>query len=223
MNIVITGISSSIGLELIKNFDKKNNLIWGQYYKSSPEAILREIKNTENFNLFSVDFCKYDELKNFSDTIFNSEKKIDVLIHLPSAKLEIRQFEKISWASFEHQILIQVRSLHVLISRLKKRIAQKNNAKIIVCGSEVTEGSIPAGMIDYVTTKGMLKYYCESLKKELQDKNVTIHYISPGMFRSKLLSNLPNYIIEKYCSDIEGDPIHKDILPLILSYIYRTN
>jgi short-subunit dehydrogenase len=93
------------------------------------------------------------------------------------------------------------------------------NPKIIVCGSSVTTGTPPAGMLNYVAAKGMLRIYCKALNEELKQKNISVFYLAPRMFRSRLLSLLPEYFVEKYCADNNIDIVKDTVIPTILSVL----
>ena len=77
--------------------------------------------------------------------------------------------------------------------RQKKMLSRKT--KIIILGSEATSGKPPRGMLDYVVSKGLLNWYCNIFRREFKDIRLTL--LSPNMFRSPLLSNLPEFFIEK--------------------------
>ena len=188
-NIIVTGGSSSIGRELINKLSlKKVNIIY-QFNKSKPFI------KKKNISFFRSNFCNQKSLTKFINFVIKKKDKIDFLIHLPSSKIQIKKFEDYSWLEINNQINIQVRSLHFLLSRLIKKKMLSNKAKIIVLGSKATIGKPPRGMLDYVASKGLLKWYCDMFRREFDD--IKIFFFSPGMFKSPLLSNLPKFFIEK--------------------------
>ena len=189
INIIITGGSSSIGRELINKLSlKKVNIIY-QINKSKPFI------KKKNINFIRSDFCNHVSLKKFINFVTKKTKKIDFLIHLPSSKIQIKKFEDYSWFEINSQINIQVRSLHFLLTSLIKKKMLSRKAKIIILGSEATIGRPPRGMLDYVASKGLLKWYCSIFRREFKDIKLTL--LSPNMFKSPLLSNLPEFFIEK--------------------------
>ena len=189
VNIIITGGSSSIGRELISKLSlKKVNIIY-QINKSKPFI------KKKNINFIRSDFCNHVSLKKFINFVTKKTNKIDFLIHLPSAKIQIKKFEDYSWFEINSQINIQVRSLHFLLTSLIKKKMLSRKTKIIVLGSEATSDKPPRGMLDYVASKGLLKWYCNIFRREFKDIKLTL--LSPNMFKSPLLSNLPEFFIEK--------------------------
>jgi len=188
-NIIITGGSSSIGRKLINKISlKKVNIIY-QLNKSKPFI------KKKNIIFFKSDFCNQESLKKFTNFVIKKTNKIDFLIHLPSCKVQIKKFEDYSWSEINNQINIQVRSLHFLLSSLIKKNKISNKTKIIILGSEATSGKPPRGMLDYVASKGLLKWYCDIFRREFKD--IKLSFLSPNMFNSPLLSNLPKFFIEK--------------------------
>jgi short-subunit dehydrogenase len=189
VNIIITGGSSSIGRELINKLSlKKVNIIY-QINKSKPFI------KKKNINFIRSDFCNHVSLKKFINFVTKKTNKIDFLIHLPSSKIQIKKFEDYSWFEINSQINIQVRSLHFLLTSLIKKKMLSRKTKIIILGSEATSGRPPRGMLDYVASKGLLKWYCNIFRREFKDIKLTL--LSPNMFKSPLLSNLPEFFIEK--------------------------
>ena len=82
-----------------------------------------------------------------------------------------------------------------MLSNLIKKKLISENPIIIIVGSKVTEGIPPRGMLDYASAKGLLKFYADILQVEF--KKMKLYFLTPDMFESPLLSNLPKYFIEK--------------------------
>ena len=59
----------------------------------------------------------------------------------------------------------------------------------------------PKGFGAYAVAKAALNQYLKCLRAEVQSHNIIVCQIIPGMFKSPLLANIPNYVIEKTISD----------------------
>ena len=189
LNILITGGSSSLGREVIKKIHSKKVNIFCQIYKAKP------FFKKKNIQFFNSNFSNQNSLKKFINIILKKKKKIDFILHFPSSKIKIKKFEEYEWSEINNQINIQVRSLHFLLSNLIKKKLISENPIIIIVGSKVTEGIPPRGMLDYASAKGLLKFYADILQVEF--KKMKLYFLTPDMFESPLLSNLPKYFIEK--------------------------
>ena len=149
--------------------------------------------------LISTNFLKQKSVNKFVVQLSKKNKSYDVLIHLPSAKLELKRFYEYKWVEIYNQILIQVKSVHILISNLIKKKKLKKNFMFIVVTSEITKNkTLPKGMMAYSLAKLMLENYFKILKDELLELNVKIIIIRPKMFKSPLFSNLPHFYFKKY-------------------------
>jgi len=207
-NILVTGGSSSIGKDIIRKLSlKKVNIIY-QFNKSKPF-----IKKKNTF-FFHSDFSNEKSSKKFVNFIIKNVDKIDFLIHLPSSKIQIKKFEDYKWFEINNQINIQVRSLHLLLESLLKKKMIYSKTKIIVLGSKVTKDKPPRGMLDYVMSKGLLKWYCSIFSQEFN--YIKLFFISPDMFDSPLLSNLPEFFIKKNSKKISyKNKIVKKIISIL--------
>ncbi len=70
--VLITGVSSGIGLELAKLFIKNNYIVYG---------VSRKTFDMEKLNHICCDVSNYENCKNTIDTIIKKEGKIDILIN----------------------------------------------------------------------------------------------------------------------------------------------
>lgn len=206
-NILITGSSSHLGC-LIINYLKKNYFL----ILHSNKKIL---KKRLGIKIYKANFNNMNSTEKFAKKIVKMNKKIDIIIHLPSKKINIKNFYNYSWSEIINQINIQVRSLHILLSALfiKKKI--NNNFKLIIITSDILN-NLSTGMLDYLCAKSILKYYSDNFNKELKGK-FNSYEIRPKMFKSPLVKNIPNYIIEKNVDKIKN--IELKILKIIKKII----
>ena len=204
-NILITGSSSHLGSLLINYFQNRYFLIL-HANKMKNKKIKRKI-HTSNF-------LSRNETINFAKKIAGRNHKINVLIHLPSKRINIKNFYKYTWDEIAEQINIQVRSLHILLSELLLKNKIANNFKLIIITSDILN-NINGGMLDYLSAKSILKYYSENFNREFNGK-FNSYEIRPKMFNSPLLKNIPNYIIEK---NIQKKNIALTVLKIIKKII----
>lgn len=221
-NIIITGASSSIGNFLIKKLIKLPVKLICQYQSNNKE--LKKFKKLypDKIQLYKSNFNNIDEICEFANGI-SAFEEINALVHLPSRNLEIKKHKNIKWIDFQNHFTVQVASLHILTSKIISNFTKLSPANIIVLGSEGTKGKPPSGMIDYLSSKGMLEQYCKCLNSEYLSKGIRTTLISPPMFKSPLLEKLPSFIIEKN-TESNGENlinIEKDIIPIIYNIVFN--
>lgn len=212
-NVLITGASSLLGSIIIRKLHNKEINFYCQYrtdfiYPKRYSNIKKTIK---------LDFCKYNSEKLFEEFINKYIDTLDALIHLPSSKLTIKNFQNYSWSEFQEQIDIQVKSLHHLIQNCMHLFKRSQSPKIILIGSKALENPVPKGMASYISVKGMLYYYFMAIKEELKQKKIETLILNPNMFQSPMLDNLPNFLIEKNVNkeNCETDKISDEIINFI--------
>ena len=161
-NVIITGASSSIGILLVNKLLQLPVKLFCQYNNNDKELKKYKSSFPDKIFLFRSNFQNKEEIVEFSNKITSLET-INALVHLPSQCLEIKKHNKIDWSEFQGQIMVQVGSLHILTSKIIHKFTKLSSANIIVLGSIGTEGEPPSGMIDYLSSKGMLAQYCKCL------------------------------------------------------------
>lgn len=200
-NIIVIGASSSLGKKICKHIKKKNFLI---LHTNSAN-----LKKEKNNIIIKSNFKSKLSLNQFIKKIIKLNKEIDCIIHLPSEKIRIDHFYNYTWEEINNQLLIQLRSLHSLICNLIKNKMIKKKIKIISINSEVTKKNTK-GMLDYYLSKTLLHIYLKNIKKE--DRSLKVYELFPSMFKSQLLSKLPNYFVNQHTSYKKSLYIKKDIL-----------
>ena len=195
--ILVIGGSSSIGLKLVKSLLNKNYRVIAHY--RSDDDVLEKLrkKYSNHLRLIHADFL---EEKSFNEFIsfLDQADAIHSVVHLPSPPILIEPIFKIDWLTFEKHLSVQLKSLHSVISKCLKDMKKTGDAKIISIGSEaITSPHTPKGFTAYAVAKGALNQYLKSLKSEVEDYGVGVYQIIPGMFKSPLLNEIPNYVVEQ--------------------------
>jgi len=79
-NILITGGSNGIGLELVYYFLKKNNMVFTTFKTDKKNLFILKNKYKNNLWIHKLDLSKASSVKNFSKKIQNKVKSLDVII-----------------------------------------------------------------------------------------------------------------------------------------------
>jgi len=181
-NIVITGTSSGIGLELAKFFLKsKHNVL----------AISRNNSGLRKLNLkglYAVDFDitnyeRYDSLNKY----LNNFKNVDVLIN--NAGLLINKpFEDTSLEDFQKVYSTNVFSVAMLTQLLIKRMNNRSNV-VNISSIGGVEGTLKfPGLAAYSSSKGALNILTEMLAEEYKEQGIHFNSLALGSVQTKMLN-----------------------------------
>jgi len=180
-NIVITGTSSGIGLELTKFFLKNKHHVL---------AISRNNSDLRNLNLkglYAVDFDitnfqKYDLLNKY----LNNFENVDVLINNAGLLIN-RPFEETSLEDFQKVYSTNVFSVAMLTKFLIKRMNNKSNVVNISSVGGV-EGTLKfSGLSAYSSSKGALNILTEMLAEEYKEYGIHFNSLALGSVQTKML------------------------------------
>lgn len=192
MNIVITGCSRGIGLELVKLFSQKHNVYCLSRNIGPIEKYKNEVGDSGKINFLQFDFESFNtvELESFL-TIDNG---IDVLIN-NAGYLVNDAFSQISESNlrkmYEVNLLGPFRLIQIVIPLLRK-----NNSHVINIGSMGgVQGSVKfPGLSAYSSSKGGMSILTECLAEEYKESNIKFNCLALGAVQTEMLSEaFPGY------------------------------
>jgi len=177
MNILLTGASSGIGKELVKNFSKKNfNLIVCSRSKSE----LKKLKKIEeNIKYFKCDVSRESDvlkLKKFASKYF---KKIDVIINAAGIYGEIGRFDKLNFTNWKKAIEVNFFGT-VLICKYFIDLLLKSKVKKIINFSGGGAFNAFPNFSAYACSKAAVVRFTENLAEEFKNYGVVANCIAPG-------------------------------------------
>lgn len=167
-NILVAGGSKGLGLEIVKEFSKSNNL-----YVFSRKR--REL--SKNVNYFSVDLSKEKNTLSALRSIKKKIKKIDLIIFCvgngkPSAKNELSNQTIMSYLNTNFFTFLNLINIYLKVFNFKK-------TNIVVISSIAGKKIINAP-VGYSLAKNNLDFLVKILAKKLAPKKISINLISPG-------------------------------------------
>ena len=167
-NILVAGGSKGLGLEIVKEFSKSNNL-----YVFSRKR--REL--SKNVNYFSVDLSKEKNTLSALKFIKKKIKKIDLIIFCvgngkPSTKNELSNQTIMSYLNTNFFTFLNLINIYLKVFNFKK-------TNIVVISSIAGKKIINAP-VGYSLAKNNLDFLVKILAKKLAPKKISINLISPG-------------------------------------------
>ncbi|MCG8412133.1 MAG: SDR family oxidoreductase [Bacteroidales bacterium] len=200
MNIVITGASKGIGLELTKLFinDKENTVIG----IARSESLLSNLKNKckendlDNFKPVFFDLSKLDEIE--SGLITEIKKyinSIDILINNAGCLIN-KPFLDNSIEDIQKMVNINFLSPSIVIQSLIPLLKNGTTKHVInISSMGGYQGSAKFnGLSFYSASKAAIANLTESLAEEFKDDNIKFNCLALGAVNTEMLkSAFPNY------------------------------
>ncbi|GLX77736.1 putative oxidoreductase DltE [Thalassotalea insulae] len=170
-NILITGATSGIGLELVEQLYKKNTI----YIIARNQKKINTLK--EKFALvkvFKADLNNIDELKLVSEALRSETPHLDVLINNAAVQYTPTFIDDdFDFDSIEREITTNFTSLCCLTHLLLPLLNHEKPAAILNVNSGLSLVPKKTSAI-YCATKGALNIFSQSLRYQLQHTNIKV-------------------------------------------------
>ncbi len=204
MNILITGGSSGLGAEIVKELSQENsNTVYFTYSKSAEQAKALSTSK-DNIKAVHCDFKDESSVDKFIAEIQTINP--DVLINNAVIGFEKQYFHKTDFAvfqkSFQQNIIPAIKITQAFLIQARK----KKFGKIINIISAANINKPPIGWSEYVANKAYSLSLSKSWATENIKFNVTSNSISPGFMLTNLTSDTDERIVEQM---IENHPLKK--------------
>lgn len=213
--LLITGASSDVGIELIRNIASNYERIVAHYYHWSEKLDSLKQDLGERIIFLQADFSDKDSVQHMISTIKQYNLEPDHIVHFPIPKIMTQKFSKTDWYSFENGWEMSIHSLVTILQSFLPHMHKKKYGKIVLMLTSYTLNLPPKFQTAYITVKYALLGLMKSLASEYADKGITFNGVSPDMIQTKFLSELPDLLIEQYAMN---RPLHriltvKDVVP----------
>ena len=180
--IWITGASSGIGRALALKFANKG---WIVAASARREDLLNELKQiNKNIYSFPLDVTEIDKCKLVAKNIIEQFDNIDICvfgtgIHDPKSEKKfnldkIREIMEVNYFGTMNSI-----------NSIYDYFSEKKNGQISIISSVAGYRGLPAAGA-YCASKSALTSFAESLKFDMQMKNVRVSLISPGFIKTPM-------------------------------------
>jgi NAD(P)-dependent dehydrogenase (short-subunit alcohol dehydrogenase family) len=187
-NILITGTSRGIGLELALQFASKGHQVLA-LSRTIPQALL----GNENISCLSVDLAIESDLQKVSNYLAATWKQVDAIIH-NAGSLMLKPFDQTTQDDFETIYKVNVFGVANL-TRVCLPYLQKGSHVVTISSMGGIQGSLKfAGLSAYSSSKGAVITLSELLAEEYKDQGITFNVLALGAVQTEMLSEaFPGY------------------------------
>ena len=187
-NIIVTGTSRGIGLELALQFANAGHHVLALSRKT-PQILIEN----NNVTCLSVDLSKEEDLTQVEQFLASSMKKIDAIVHNAGALL-LKPFEETSAEEFENIYKVNVFGVANL-TRICLTFLTKGSHVVTISSMGGIQGSMKfAGLSAYSSSKGAVITLSELLAEEYKDKGISFNVLALGAVQTEMLAEaFPGY------------------------------
>jgi len=187
-NIIITGTSRGIGLELALKFANAGHQVLALSRKANQELL-----SNQNITFLSVDLSNESELQQVTDFLSSTWKKVDAVVH-NAGSLLLRPFSETTQENFESIYKVNVFGVANL-TRICLPYLQKGSHVVTISSMGGVQGSLKfAGLAAYSSSKGAVITLSELLSEEYKEQGISFNVLALGSVQTEMLQEaFPGY------------------------------
>jgi len=187
-NIIVTGTSRGIGLELALQFANA-----GHHVLALSRKIPQILIENKNVTCLSVDLSKEEDLKDVKQYLASSMIKIDAIIH-NAGTLLLKPFEEMTSVEFENIYKVNVFGVANL-TRACLPFLSKGSHVVTISSMGGIQGSMKfAGLSAYSSSKGAVITLSELLAEEYKERGISFNVLALGAVQTEMLAEaFPDY------------------------------
>ena len=194
-NIIITGTSRGIGLELVKILSVKHNIL----------AISRNVKPVEkikNVKALALDLTQANYLKKVIAYVEKNWEHVDVIIH-NAGKLINKPFKETTSQDFFDVYQVNVFAVAELTRIMLPHLKKRSHVLTISSMGGIQGSSKFSGLSVYSSSKGAVITLTELLAEEFKDDGIAFNALALGAVQTEMLEEaFPGYQAPTTANDI---------------------
>jgi len=200
MNIIVTGSSKGIGLELVKLLGLKHRVYAISRDVSIYDQILKKRPYSENIIPISADVT---QISNLDFDSFIDSPGIDVLINNAGFLIN-KPFIELSKEDYRNIMDVNFYGVVNMIQLAKNKLSIAKGQVVNIGSVGGLQGSSKfPGLSIYSSSKGALSILTECLAVELAEFNIKINCLALGAVQTEMLNKaFPNYKAEISASEM---------------------
>ena len=188
-NIIITGTSRGIGLEMVKLFSKLGHKVLALSRNENPVKSL----NLEQVETLAFDITSENDLNNLSEFLDKDWKKVDVLINNAGAILN-KPFVDSCMEEFKKVYNTNVFGVAAVIQKVLPFLHNESHV-VTISSMGGVQGSMKfPGLSAYSSSKGAVITLTELLAEEFKENGPSFNVLALGAVQTEMLEEaFPGY------------------------------
>lgn len=188
MNIIITGTSRGIGLQLA--LQCANN---GHQVLALSRKVPQELVGHSNITCFSLDLTIEDDLNQVAEFLASTWKNVDRIVH-NAGSLVNKPFEQLRLHDFERVYKVNVFGV-ALLTQVCLPFMQVGSHVVSVSSMGGIQGSMKfPGLAAYSSSKGAVITLSELLAEEYKERGIAFNVLALGAVQTEMLEEaFPGY------------------------------
>ena len=186
---VVTGASGGIGAEIARTLARKGRAVAVNYYRRADRAaaVVDAIQKAGGAaHMVQADVRDPSSVEAMLRAVTARLGAPTILVNAAIGDLEQRPFNELSWAAFQDHMEYQVRAVFNLCQLMYPLMKQAGGGAVVNVLSQVTGGTPPVHMADYVAAKYALEGLSKALAAEWAGDGIRVNMVSPGLTRTDL-------------------------------------
>ncbi len=187
-NIIVTGTSRGIGLELALIFANAGHNVLALSRKT-PQVLIEH----PNITCLSIDLSKENDFLKVESFLTTSWKNVDAIVHNAGALL-LKPFSETTITDFENIYKVNVFAVAAL-TRIALPFLKKGSHVVTISSMGGIQGSLKfAGLSAYSSSKGAVITLSELLSEEYKEHGISFNVLALGSVQTEMLAEaFPGY------------------------------
>ncbi len=188
MNIIITGTSRGIGLQLALQCAEA-----GHHVLALSRKIPQELMQHPNITCFSLDLMVEDDLQQVRNFLTHSWKQVDRLVH-NAGSLVNKPFEQLRMEDFDRVYKVNVFGI-AMLTQVCLPFMPEGSHVVSVSSMGGVQGSMKfPGLAAYSSSKGAVITLSELLAEEYKERGIAFNVLALGAVQTEMLEEaFPGY------------------------------
>lgn len=221
MNILITGVTSGIGMSLLKEFSNRGHNVIG-CGRDLSKLNNMQLSNSKNHFISCVDVSNDNMVKQWADEVYKKYDKIDMVINNAGNKSQLLPTWEVKVEDYEQVIKTNILGVISVIRYFVPKMVENKQGAIINLTSEWGKYA-DAYVSSYCASKFAIEGLTQSLAKELP-AGMTAVALNPYFVRTELLESCKELFLPgEYELSILPDEWAKFSISKILMIDYTYN
>jgi 3-oxoacyl-[acyl-carrier protein] reductase len=186
---IVTGGSGGIGAEIARTLARRGYTVAVNYLRRADRAsdVVASIKQAGGeAHPFQADVRDGNAVESMLADVAARFGAPGVLVNAAIGELETRPFSELGWQHFQEHLDYQVKAAFNLCQGVYGSMNTTGGGAIVNILSQVTTGTPPPNMADYVTAKHALEGLSKALASEWASDGIRVNMVSPGLTRTDL-------------------------------------